>query len=194
MTVLEQYIITLQNLGLLDVMMPFLLIFTIAFAVLQKSMILGPKSQKFNKIVSLVLAFTAIVPHVVPGTGPDVVVIINRALPNVSLLMIASMMALLMIGVFGSNVNVGRSGLAGFVVLFSFIAVAYTFLASAGVLENPPSYLSFLVDPNTRSMLVAILVFGLVVWFITKEEGGNENGGLSNFFESLKTVYGDDHH
>jgi hypothetical protein len=90
-----QWISNLEQLGLLDVLLPFLLIFTITFAVLQKSRILGEDSKRFNTIVSLVLALAVVIPHVTnPGGPADVVVIINAALPNVSLLMIASMMAL----------------------------------------------------------------------------------------------------
>lgn len=158
-------IISLEQLGLLDVLLPFLLIFTIAFAVLQKSRILGPDSKNFNTIISFVLALSAIIPHVI-GRGPDVVVIINMALPNVSLLMIASMMTLLLIGVFGPEVNILGSPLEGIVVLFAVIAVGYTFLASSGVLGTG----AFIVDAETRSLLVAILVFGIIVWFITKED------------------------
>lgn len=169
MSMFEQWILTLENLGLLQVLLPFLLIFTITFAVLQKSKILGDDSHRFNVIVSFVMAMAAIIPHVI-GIGPDIVVIINKALPNVSLLMIASMMVLLLIGVFGKDVNIAGSNLEGFVVLFAIIAVAYTFLVSSGLLAQPPAWLGWLVDPQTRSMLVSILVFGIIVWFITKEE------------------------
>jgi hypothetical protein len=112
---------------------------------------------------------TAIIPHVI-GKGPDVVNIINAALPQVSLLMIASLMALLMIGVFGKDVNIAGTGLEAWVVIFSIVAVAYTFLVAAGTLNQPPGWLSWIVDPETRSILVAVLVFGIIVWFITREE------------------------
>ncbi len=165
MAVFTDWIIQLENLGLLDVLLPFLLIFTVSFAVLQKSKILGEDSKRFNTLISFVLAMAAIIPHVI-GRGPDVVVIINAALPNVSLLMIACLMALLLIGVFGNDVNIAGTPLVGIVVLFSAIAVAYTFISAAGALPM----ISFLQDAETRSMLIAVLVFGLMVWFITKEE------------------------
>lgn len=187
MGVFQQWIFTLENLGLLDVLLPFLLVFTITFAVLQKSKILGEDSHRFNVIVSFVMAMAAIIPHVI-GIGPDVVVVINKALPNVSLLMIASMMVLLLIGVFGKDVNIAGSNLEGFVVLFSIIAVAYTFLVSSGLLAQPPAWLSWIVDPQTRSMLVAILVFGIIVWFITKEEQPLDK--RKPVHETLKDLFG----
>jgi hypothetical protein len=175
MAIFTEWILQLESLGLLDVLLPFLLIFTVAFAVFQKSKILGESAHRFNVIISFVIAMAAVIPHVLnPGGPADVVVIINNALPHVSLLMVASLMALLLIGVFGNEVNIAGSGLAGWAVLFSIVAVAYTFLASAGVLANPPSWLGWLVDAETRSLLIAILVFGIIVWFITKEERPDE--------------------
>lgn len=165
MAIFTDWIIALENLGLLDVILPFLLIFTISFAILQKSKILGERAKNFNTILSFVLAMAAIVPHVT-GTGPDVVVIINAALPNVSLLMIASLMVLLLIGVFGPDVNLLGTPLEGIVVLFAAIAIGYTFISASGWGPNIP----WLNNPETQSLLVTILVFGLVVWFITKEE------------------------
>jgi hypothetical protein len=169
--VFGQWVCQLESFGVLDVLLPFLLVFTIAFAVFQKSRILGPDSKRFNTLVSLVLALAVVIPHVVnPGGPADVVNIINAALPNVSLLMIASMMVLLLIGVFGTDVNIAGTNLEGIVVILSFLAVGFTFLVSAGVIDNPPSWLSWLFDPQTESILVAILVFGIIVWFITKED------------------------
>ncbi len=168
MSYFVEMLTTLENLGLLDVLLPFMLIFTIAFAVLQKSKILGQDSKNFNTVISFVLALAAVIPHVMGyyPYGKDVVEIINSALPNISLLMIASMMVLLLIGVFGSDINIMGSPLEGIVVLFAVIAVAWTFLSSAGLVGRIP----FLEDPQTRSLLIAILIFGLVVWFITKED------------------------
>ncbi|NTV24141.1 MAG: hypothetical protein HGA85_07290 [Nanoarchaeota archaeon] len=188
-------LIQLEGLGLLDVLLPFLLIFTLVFAVLQKSRILGPgHTSRFNTIVAVVISLAAVIPHVMnPGGPADVVSIINNALPNVSLLMIACFMALLLIGVFGNDVNIAGSGLAGWVVIFSIIAVGYTFLASAGVLDNPPAWAGFIVDPETRSLLVAVLVFGIIVWFITKEEhppDPSKQPWYKNMADTFSGVYG----
>lgn len=179
------WILLLDRMGVLEVLLPFLLIFTISFAVLQKSMILGPNSKKFNTMVALVIGMASVMPHIV-GRGPDVVPIINSALPNVSVLMIASMMVLLMIGVFGNNVNIAGTNLVGLVVLFSAITVGYTFIAAAGGLPMIP----FINDPETMQLIVAILVFGIIVWFITKEEKTPQNqmglkDHLNNWFGGI---------
>jgi hypothetical protein len=178
-------ICTLEGLGLLSVLLPFLLIFTLVFAVLQKSKILGDQSNRFNTVIAFVIAMATVIPHVI-GRGPDVVVIINRALPNVSVLMVAALMILLLIGVFGKDVNFANTSAAGWIVLLSIIAVAYTFLVASGVLASPPAWLNFLVDPQTRSLLIAILVFGIIVWFITKEEHpGTERRSVNDTINNM---------
>jgi hypothetical protein len=187
MAAFRDALLTLENLGLLDVLLPFLLVFTIAFAVLQKSKILGPDSKRFNVIISFVLAMTVVIPHVL-GVQPSVVDIINKALPNVSLLMVAFMMALLLIGVFGQDVNIGGTQLEGWVVMFSFVAVAYIFLVSGGLLDRPPPWLSWLTDPETKSVLIAVLVFGIIVWFITKEE--KELDKRQSVGDTMKDIFG----
>ncbi|MEM2139357.1 MAG: hypothetical protein QXM96_04365 [Candidatus Woesearchaeota archaeon] len=188
MQTFTDWILILDRMGVLEVLLPFLLVFTIAFAVLQKSLILGPieQSKKFNSMVAMVLAFVTVMPHIV-GRGPDVVPIINSALPNVSLLMIASMMVLLMIGVFGPNVSVYNTQLVPIVVLFSAIAVGYSFIAAAGGLPMIP----FLNDPDTWNLIVALLVFGIIVWFITKEEtkDPNKRSIFERLNESMKGIY-----
>lgn len=187
MQTFTDWILLLDKMGFLEILLPFLLIFTIAFAVLQKSMILGPNSKKFNTMVAFVIALTTVMPHIV-GRGPDVVPIINSALPNVSVLMIASMMVLLMIGVFGSNVNVAGTPLVGIVVLFSALGVGYTFISAAGGLPMIP----FLNDPETMQLFIAILVFGLIVWFITKEETvpQNKKGFKEHLNDWFSGIYG----
>lgn len=185
-SLLEGWLTSLNNMGLLDVILPFLLIFTISFAILQKSKILGERAKNFNTILSFVLAMAAIIPHVTHTypTGADVVVIINTALPNVSLLMIASLMVLLLIGVFGPDVNLLGTPLEGIVVLFSVIAIGYTFLSASGWVKDIP----WLSNPETQSLLVAILVFGLVVFFITKEE--DEMDKRRPVRETLSNMFG----
>ncbi|MFH2019980.1 MAG: hypothetical protein ABIJ34_01070 [archaeon] len=185
MTMFAEVLTSLENLGLLDVLLPFILIFTIAFAVLQKSKILGPSSHRFNTMVSFVISLAAIIPHVI-GRGPDVVIIINNALPNISLLMVACMMVLLLIGVFGNDINIAGTPLAGITVIFAIIAVGYVFLSSSGFLGDVP-----LVDPETRSLLIAILVFGLIVAFITAEPGEKKaNEGIGQFLDGMGKVFG----
>jgi len=170
---------TLESYGVLDVLIPFLLIFTIVFAVLQRTHILGKASEtkRYNVIISLVMAFGVVIPHVIGAypAGSDIVVIINTALPNVSLVIVAAIMVLLMIGVFGGEL---AGPATGGIALVSFLIVAYIFAVAAGWFQNVPSWLKWAVNPDTQALLVILIVFGLIVWFITKDEEKKDEEGI----------------
>jgi len=72
------------------------LVFTIVFATLQKTKILGEDENKkprknFNAVIALVMGLAVVIPHVIGSYPPDgdVVNIINNALPNVSVVLVA---------------------------------------------------------------------------------------------------------
>jgi hypothetical protein len=163
-------------LGVLDVILPFILVFTIVFATLQKTKILGEDENKkprknFNAVIALVMGLAVVIPHVIGSYPPDgdVVNIINNALPNVSVVLVAVIMLLLIIGVFGSKVDVAGSSLAGWAVVFAVIATLVIF-ANAANWFILPGWLDFLNDTETQSLIVVILVFAIIIWFVTKED------------------------
>lgn len=175
MSYFENALRNLENIGLLDVILPFILIFTVVFAVLQKTKILGKDKdghphKNFNVIISLVMALGVVIPHVNGSYGRfDIVDIINGALPNISLIIVAILMVLLLIGVFGKELNIEKSNFGGWIIILSFVIVIYIFVTEAGWV-GLPRWLNFLRDPSTQAAVITILVFGLVIWFITKED------------------------
>ena len=112
---LQDFVMILESWGLTDVMLPFLLIFVIIFAVLQKARILGEDKKKFNVIIALVMGLLVVIPHVLnyyPPNG-DPVDIMNQALPQVSLIAVAVIMLLILIGLFGGESKWMGSSLSG---------------------------------------------------------------------------------
>ncbi len=176
MATFQDVIFMLQDVGVADVLLPFLLIFTVVFAILQKTKILGKKDEakKFNVIIALVMGMGVIFPHVLGYYPPtsDPVTIINTSLPSVAVIAIAIIMVMLLLGTFGYEFGVSGNSINGGIMLFCFGAVAYIFGTNAGFWGNGqyPRFLWFLADPNTQSLLVVILVFGIIVWLITRED------------------------
>jgi len=177
--VLAQGIFKLQEIGIMDVLLPFILVFTIVFAVLQKTKILGheegndkkPK-KNFNAAIALVMALAVVVPHITgsyPTPGSDVVNIINLALPNISVVLIAVVMMLLMIGVFGGDVSIFKSGLGGWAVAFAIAATVFIF-GTAAYWWELPMWMGFLYDSDTQALIVILLVFGALIAFITADD------------------------
>ena len=158
--------IYLQNYEAMDFLLPFLLVFTIVFAVMQKTKILGDK-KNFNVIIALILALVFVVPHIT-GTYPlsyDPVQVMNESLPSISLVIVAAMMLLLLMGLFGA----GWADAAMPLIAFAAVAfVAYIFGASLGIWRGPYDVF-YWWTAETTELLIIILVFGLIVYFITKE-------------------------
>ncbi|MFO8015939.1 MAG: hypothetical protein R6U32_02450 [Candidatus Woesearchaeota archaeon] len=171
MGVFDRAILQLESLGLTDVLLPFLLVFTIVYAVLHKSKILGEDKKNFNVILALIMALAVVIPHVTrPGAPYDVVEIINKALPQVSLLIILVIMVLLIVGIFGVGPMWEGSKVSGIVAIVAFAAVVYIF-GNAANFWDTITWLNWLDNPDTQALIVVILVFALIVWFITKEPG-----------------------
>jgi len=196
MGIFEEGIIQLEEMGVLDVILPFILVFVIVFAVLQKTKVLGTEEdgkkprKNFNAVVALVMGMAVIIPHVL-GTYPaggDVVDIINTSLPHVSVVLVAVLMLLLMIGVFGGDVNIAGSSLAGWAVLFSIVATVFIF-GSAAEWFMLPGWLDFMLDPELQTLVVVILVFALIIWFVThepKEKKKDEPSFMDGLAKAMK--------
>lgn len=169
----------LEQLGLLDSLIPFLLVFAVVFAALEKAQIFGVGKKNINMIVSLAIALMFVIPHII-GTyppGQDPVLIMNTAIPNVSLVAIAVVMALVLAGALGFQFVGG--GLTGMVLIFSLVVVGWFFGNAAGWWNNA----IFNMSPETKSLIVTILVFGIIIFFITRDSSGGEN--FAGWFRGL---------
>jgi hypothetical protein len=182
--------------GVFDVILPFILIFTIVFAVLQKTKILGEKAKNFNVVIALVMGMSVVVPHVLWGTQStdpylsngfiDIVKVMNNALPNVGVIMVAVLMVLLIFGIWGSKVKLGDNSLSGIIALFAFLSVIFIF-GSAADWWQLPNWLYMLEDPDTQALIITVLVFAIIIWFITKEDQREEKreDAFGKFFGSI---------
>lgn len=166
----------LESYGLRDALLPFLLIFLVIFSVVQKTHIFGADKRNINAVFALIVAALTVIPHIT-GTyppGADVIVIMNEALPNVSLVAIAVIMAVFLIGLFGGESKWLGGSLSGLIAVISFGVIIYFFGASAGWWNDFTTKWDWF-DTNTKSLIIIIVVFGLLIGWImrpdSKEEG-----------------------
>src|SRR3989344_2690598 len=131
---LQNMLLRLDNMGLTDILLPFLLIFVIVFAILQKTKVLGEERKNLNIIVALVVGLLVVIPHVTGRFPPnaDPVVIINEALPQVSIVLVAVVFLLVMIGVFGQDYVFLGVSMPGWITLVSFVIILLIFGGAAG--------------------------------------------------------------
>ena len=174
---------TLEQYGISDVLLPFILIFTIVFAVMQKTKLLGEGRKNFNVIVALVMALGVVIPHVLGRypAGGDVVDIMNNALPNVSIILVAILMVMIIVGLFGANIKIAGTTMGGWFTLISLILVGIIFGNAAGWFDIN-WFDRILPDTDTRNLVVIILVFGIIIAFITNDDAKSNTAG---FFDNI---------
>ncbi|MBI2565317.1 hypothetical protein HYV79_05040 [Candidatus Woesearchaeota archaeon] len=163
----------LQYLGFWDVIIPFALIFAIVFAILEKVDIFAGK-KNINATIAIAIALLTIIPHVTQVYPPeyDVVSIINAFLPQAALVFVVLVVVMLMLGI-----TTGTGQLAeklGKSAPFIAVALVLFLLARAWYPLGGPMF-TFLDDPQLISFLVAVLVFGLVVFGVIGFGGGSRN-------------------
>jgi hypothetical protein len=178
----------LESMGMVDALLPFILIFTIIFAMLQKTNLLGSGKRNFNVVVAGVIALLIVIPHVTMGGTcrdrdsrlsnglPDAVCIINNALPQVSIIVIAILMALLLIGILGGEAKWMGGGLSGFIAIAAFLAIVYIFGAQLNWWQDITTRWNWWTS-ETTSVIIIILVFALVIWYITREPTASDKAG-----------------
>ncbi|MFC1768818.1 hypothetical protein ACFLZX_03570 [Nanoarchaeota archaeon] len=179
---------------LMDAMLPFLLIFTVIFAVLEKSTLLGEGKRNMNTVIAIVISLIVVVPHITnsyPGRF-DPVDVINSALPQVSILIVAIVMVLILIGLFGQDKIFLGLSMPGWVAAFSIVAIIFIFADAAGYGgTGVTSWLNSTFGQEITTVVVMILVFGIIIAFITGGEGKRENiSALNRIGIDFKKLFG----
>ncbi|MBT4935247.1 hypothetical protein HOL21_04715 [Candidatus Woesearchaeota archaeon] len=155
-----------QTYGVMDFILPFLLVFTIIFAV-TAFVPLFKDHKNFRVVIALILGLIFVAPHVM-GTYPlgyDPVQVMNEAIPSISLVAVAAVMLLLLMGIFGTDFS---KKAAPVIAIASIGFIFYIFGASLNFWTGPYDAFSWWTEEATE-LLIIILAFGVVVWLITKE-------------------------
>src|SRR3989344_4012350 len=154
-----------EDIGVYEVALPFLLIFTLVFAILQKSKILGEKAKNFNVVIALVVGILFI-------RNTQLVALVNRLLPNVAMFIVIFLMLLLLLAIFMKESAYEGWGnqLMALAGVFSVIAIIWS-LSVDYVNQRYllPQWLTGL-DSRTKVLIVVVAISVLLIWLLTKEE------------------------
>jgi hypothetical protein len=159
-----------EKLGVYDVVLPFLLVFTLVFAILEKTKIYGTEKydgkdisrKNLNGMTSFVVAF-----FVVASTR--LVAIINEVLANTVLLLLLSICFLMLAGSFhsGKDEFFLKGGWKTFFMIIMFVGIVLIFLNALGWLQVIYENLFFKFDSVTVSSIVLVLVIVLFMLYVT---------------------------
>ena len=182
-TNLAQYF---QAYGVMDFLLPFILVFTILYAVTAK-LALFKDHKQFRVVIALVLSLLFVVPHIT-GTYPlgyDPVQVMNESLPSISLVSVAAIMVLLLMGIFGADFSAAA---APWIAIVSLGFVVYIFGASLNLWQGPYDVF-YWWSADVTELMVVLFIFGLVVWFIVKEPSRQGEKGLFSRLEDTVGKY-----
>ncbi|MBD3319422.1 hypothetical protein GF342_05960 [Candidatus Woesearchaeota archaeon] len=168
----------LENLGLLDALIPFALIFAIFYAVMDQIKVL--KNRQANLVVSLSVALITVVPHALglyPSPTADPVAIINRALPEIALIVLAVTVVMILTGLLAGKDWEKFTYWQNSAKWIALVLVALVFFGAMAPPGQLPGFLNFLANPHFYSVMIIILVFGLVVWAVVFSDSGDDKKG-----------------
>ena len=180
MSAFQNAIAFLVNLGVYDVVLPFLLVFTLVYALLEKTRVLGTETidgqdipkKNLNAMIAFVTGFLII-------ASSELVRIINNVLANSVLLILLSVLFMMLAGSFykEGEFELGDSW-KKFFMFFMFSAIILIFLHAMGWLSQFFNYLVNHIDgPVVGSFLLLGVVVGGMVWITstgTKHAGDDE--------------------
>jgi hypothetical protein len=166
MSALQNSIAFFVNLGLYDVVMPFLLVFTIVYAMLEKTKVLGVDEQGTKKNLNAMMAF--VVGFLVIASS-QLVRIINTVLADVVLLLLLSVLFLMLAGSFHTSkeFSLENTGWAKFMMVVMFIGIVLIFLNALGWLHYLWWYLTGHIDgPVVGSFIMLAVVVFAMFWLV----------------------------
>lgn len=167
--------------GLYDVILPFLLVFTAIFAVLEKSMILGSEKDEYGRVLSKknLNAIVAFVIGFLVVASTKLVGILNKLMANVVLLIMLGISFLLVIGVFVKDEDdlyktiSGKWKIAFMIIMF--LGVLIVFLYAMGWLGIVGSwFMAISVSESLIASIVFLILIAGFIFLITKSSGGTK--------------------
>ncbi|MBS3168199.1 hypothetical protein J4216_03685 [Candidatus Woesearchaeota archaeon] len=169
----------LVDIGVFDVLLPFLLIFSIVFAILEKTQIFGQGKTNINVIVSTVVGLLIVV-------QTELVELLNLFLPRVAMIMVVVLMGLLLIAMLAGKEFSGLKGnVLGVAVIFIIIAIIYALTAS------PSPFGGLGLTSQDKEAIIAIgvplVILLIVIGVVTKNP---DKPKTESFLEKLAKEFG----
>ncbi len=175
---LQETIDYLVEIGVYDVFLPFLLVFSMVFAILEKTKILGSDKTNINAVVAVVVGLLLVVQK-------GIVEIINLFLPRVSLIMVVILMGLLLIAMVAGKEFTGVTGTTfGVAVVLIIISIIIALTAQPG---GGPIWLSQADKETLIKIGVPLLIFLVVLQIVTAKPKQQQK---PNLFKRLAEDFG----
>lgn len=162
-----------EDIGLYDVVLPFLLVFTIVFAILEKTRVFGMENidgkqypkKNLNAITAFVIAFFVV-------ASSKLVEIITTVSSYTVILLMLSVLFLLLVGSFMKE---GEGGfLTGnwnyFFMLMMFVGIVLIFVYALGWWDVMWDFFRFETGGEVVGSIILLVIIVLFIWYVVKSE------------------------
>lgn len=154
----------LVDLGFVEVILPFLLVFTLTYAVLQKTRVLGEEGEKdkkkpkkkLNAMMAFVLGFFAVL-------ATHLLNVINVLIGYLVLLLVVGLLLAIVLGLAGAEGGYKNKIFIALMIILFALFVFYG-LARAGIIDEQ-RFFDTLFWP-----VVALAVLGTVLYFVLRKK------------------------
>ncbi len=174
MAVFDSVIIFFHDVGLYSVVLPFLLIFTLVYALLEKTRVFGIErvgdheytKKNINSMVGFCIAFFVV-------ASAQLVAIISEIVANTVLLLVLLVCFMLLVGSMHKDTKEGfflDKGWKHTFYTIMFIGIMLIFLNALGWLQVGWNYLLLYWDTQFVGMIILLLVLVLLMWYITHDK------------------------
>jgi hypothetical protein len=176
----------LGRIGVYDIVLPFLLVFTIVFALLEKTKVLGVEEiggvrvskKNLNSIIAFVVAFLVI-------ASSQLVAVISEVMSHVVLLMVLIVSFLLLVGTFFGDKEFSMEEYPSWIKFFMilvFIGIVLIFLNALDWLQ----YITKLFENWNADWAVSIILFVILIGFMLYIVGFSSSSSTSSSSSSKK--------
>ncbi len=162
----------LNQLGVYDVILPFLFVFTIVFAILEKTKIFGVEKvdgqtvtrKNMNAMAAFVMGFFVV-------ASSKLVALIHTVASQTFLLILLVVLFLMLVGVMQKEGEYELSdGWRKGLMVALFVALLLIFFNALGWLETTYEFLSQSWDSEAVTAVILIVLIGLFIIWITKSK------------------------
>lgn len=169
----------LESAGLYDILLPFFLVFTIIFGILEKINIFGTDSHKLNIIIAMVIGFLMV-------RNDTLVRLMNSFLPNVSMFVIGIIAFLIILGIFGVKADTWGGGLLFIGVIVGLIGVLWSLAGAAE--EEGIDWLPEWMDLTSADVkiLAGVGAVLIAIWFAVSKKKNRSMG--SDFLRGINSM------
>ena len=178
-TALNNAIEFLRDFGFFNVVLPFMLVFTIVFGILEKTKLFGTEGtgdkarpkKNLDAMVAFSVAFFVV-------AASNIVEVIQTSLPAVTLVLVILLFTMLLLGSFAAETDKGLdfwtahkyTPLRVLVITAVLVSIIGIFLNSFGYLGLVWNYIITQVNDTMFASVVFLVLIIAAVWYIMKSD------------------------